>query len=278
MTAQIKLENGTTITKTGAIHLTFSGMLKALAVKWPAPPATANTTSQSGSQNATSNDTSGQNSTASNETENQTSAGATPWNSIRQNTVPSGIQGYIIQTNEGCPPVPLIGEGGPTGVSGQSMRYWIPSSEVESKRCPEAQHTSVPTFTRSECELKFDESCPEMPGLELCGECPYSYFVQMITQDMQMKYHLELFPNLGQCRYCGGGQVCIHRGLCENTVCGSGTPSAPSSYYINCGQCSAGVPFKIDYKDRSEYSRVDCISNYNRCMNMKCGRILDNCR
>ena len=165
----------------------------------------------------------------------------------------------------------------------QQARSWIPISEQMPPNQCYGPKEAVPTFIKTDCAVIFDDPCPEQPEQTLCGKCDYTHTSLFTDADTRFYVHPEYKSNLGQCRYCNSNQSCgsnDNYGIC-GSVCVNTTaviPVAERNYYINCGQCTEGQPFAMDYPDRSVGSWSSCINNYNWCVDIGCGRILDNCR
>jgi hypothetical protein len=158
--------------------------------------------------------------------------------------------------------------------------YWIPLNEQTINNCPGPMLPAA-TFTMTNCQVLFDQSCPQQEGMQLCGECPYANTIAVVHPDATHQQS-QFAANLGQCRYCGAGSTCgsnDNYGICGSVCIGSSPAPGPMNFYIGCSECPDGSIVSQNYPDRSYDSWADCMNEYDYCYDtLGCGKVLENCR
>ena len=243
ITAEIN-DNGTTVTRTGAIKLTFEGIL-----------ASGIQSTQTTSTQGTPENTGG---------------------SMGPKFLPLGAPDMAsnttpVQSTTQCDHPQNTAESGPHDVYSVGGVHWT-QSDTSNSDCP---RVSIPTFNRTGCEIVYDSDCPQVQGLQSCGECPYSYTMLMINPTSILggssSPALDLVPDLGTCKYCGPGTICGTPYGAQNIygVCGAGCVTSsqtkpPWPYYVNCGQCDDGP---VSY---GGYDPKLCKAYYQECLDTHC--------
>ena len=143
--------------------------------------------------------------------------------------------------------------------------------------CPSGNtcvYEPVPTFTRTDCMVDFEHSCPEEEGYSLAGQCHYSDFVGDLADDWRV------VDNLGKCRYCPTGSrgdwsvlgIC---GMGFNCIGGSGNGGngGQQTYFTSCSSCQYGQR-SYNYNG-NDYAT--CNYYYNLCVANDCADKRTNC-
>jgi hypothetical protein len=153
-----------------------------------------------------------------------------------------------------------------------------PHGDCPVPKCyPWCNVSPVPTYTRTSCEIGFENSCPQIKGKILCSQqCKYNdYWNDGVKVS-------DMVANAGKCMYCDSGTTCDWgmAGICGGFRCNAsgnnnsnGNIQNAKNYLVACSGCQDG--------QRSYYyngpSWGICNYYYNLCIQNYCTDKKTNC-
>lgn len=153
-----------------------------------------------------------------------------------------------------------------------------PHGDCPVPKCyPWCDVSPVQTYTRTSCEIGFENPCPQIEGKTLCSQqCKYNdYWNDGVRVS-------DMVANAGKCMYCDAGTTCDWEigGICGGFKCKAAGTSSPNGGIQNANNylvaCSGCQEWQSSYYYNGP-SWAICNYYYNLCIQDNCTDKKTNC-